>query len=303
MEFSEYQQIAARTDQKPATGNPMEDRVAMMIPMLGLSGEVGTLLTHYKRFIRDGEKYSVSTQRMEEELGDILWNVANIASKAGLSLESIATRNVRKITDRWYADTDTKSGLKLFDEGFPPAEQFPRKFKIDVQPIRLASGSSGVQLSYCGSDFGNPLSDNSREDDGYRLHDVFHLTFLALLGWSPVLRHKRFFDCKRRSRPDIDEIEDGGRAAVIEEAIAALIFVESKKNSMFDGIDTVEYGLLRNIRELTAHLEVAVVSSKQWEATILTSFRVWRALRAHGRGAIRVDLNARSISFEPLGAT
>ena len=35
---------------------------------------------------------------------------------------------------------------------------------------------------------GAALTDNAYQDDGYRFHDVFHIAFTAILGWSPVLR-------------------------------------------------------------------------------------------------------------------
>ena len=300
MEFSDYQRAAQQTDQNPLTGNEDVDLAAMILPMLGLAGEVGSLLTNYKRYIRDGEAYTVSKQRIEEELGDILWNVANIASKLQLDLDAVAARNIKKIQDRWNESSSTESSLKLFDEKFPIAQQFPRTFEIRVSSSTSASGMEQIELSLDGRPFGNKLTDNAEEEDGYRLHDVFHLTFLAQLAWSPVLRGAAFFNCKRRDDLLVDEIQDGGRAAVLEEAIAALIFTESLKNSMFNGVDTVEYNLLRTIRELTAHLEVAVVTSKQWEVAILQAFSLWRELKAAKEGYIRGDLRKREIAFFPI---
>ncbi len=295
MEFSEYQKSAEATDQAPVKG--ADDIKALILPLLGLAGESGSLLTHYKRFLRDGEAYSIFRDRIAEELGDILWNVANIATKTGLDLNDVAKKNTQKINDRWHDNANSLFGLKLFDEHFPKHEQFPRYFEIEVVSEQMSDGKMHVQLFQNGNAFGNELSDNAQVDDGYRFHDVFHLSFLAVLCWSPVLRGKAFFNCKRKSDAEIDEVQDGGRAAVIDEAIAALIFAEATKNSFFDGVETVEYGLLRTIKDLTAHLEVSVCSGKQWEHTILEGFRVWRAVRCHGKGRIVGDLNARTISF------
>jgi hypothetical protein len=69
---------------------------------------------------------------------------------------------------------------------------------------------------------GDTLTDASFVADGYRFYDVFHLAHAAVLGWSPVSRS--LLGRKRRSDPQIDEAEDGGRAIVIEEGIAALVF-------------------------------------------------------------------------------
>ena len=49
MDLKTYQARANRTDRNPAT-----DKKGMMIPLLGLAGEAGELLTEYKKFLRDG---------------------------------------------------------------------------------------------------------------------------------------------------------------------------------------------------------------------------------------------------------
>jgi len=300
MKFSEYQSLADKTDQMPlAAGDEKADLKALMIPLLGLAGETGSLLTHYKRYLRDGEGYVFFRQRIAEELGDILWNVSNIATKAKLNLDEVAKGNLAKISDRWSEQDSVQAGSKLFDESFPESERFPRTFRIEISSKPHRGGAQRTLLTYKNRPFGDELSDNAEEDDGYRLHDVFHLAFLAILGWSPVLRGKRFFDCKRKSNAMIDEIEDGGRAAVIDEAIAALMFVEAKKNRFYETVDTVEYNVLRTIKDLTAHLEVKRCTARQWETAIVGGCNVWRAIRANAAGSIVGDLTAHTVRFEP----
>ena len=68
---------------------------------------------------------------------------------------------------------------------------------------------------------GDAVTDNSWEPDGYRFHDVLHLAHAGILGWSPVLR--RMLNRKRKYDRRIDEVEDGARAAIVEEAIAKLV--------------------------------------------------------------------------------
>jgi len=297
MHFAEYQTTASETDQAPsASGDSIK---SLMIPLLGLAGESGSLLTEYKKYLRDGPAYRIFQEKIGEEIGDILWYLANIATKANLNLDEIAQRNLSKIADRWHDQKSTLFGVKLFDEGYPVHEQFPRQFEIVVETNKGRDGKPHVQLFYNKKRFGDKLTDNAYEDDGYRLHDVFHLAFLAILGWSPVMRGSHFFNCKRKSKDDVDEIQDGGRAAVIDEAISALIFLEAKKHSFFEGVNSVEYGILRTIKDLTAHLEVGRCSAKQWETAILEGFRIWRALRNHQSGTIVGDLLGQTISFVP----
>ncbi len=293
MQLSEYQNEAQKTDQNP--GSEKEDLKALIIPLLGLAGESGSLLTEYKKHLRDGPSYRVFRERIEEELGDILWYISNIATKADLNLDEIARKNLLKVSDRFHDRNSQLSGKKLFDEGFPTSEQFPRRFEVRVETVKDNKGKPRVQLFYGEKKFGHSLTDNSYEDDGYRLHDVFHLAYVAILGWSPVLR--KFFECKRKSLDDMDENEDGGRATVIDEAISALIFVEAKKLSFFENVNSVDYGILRAIKDLTAHLEVGRCSAKQWEIAILEGYRVWRLLRKHERGKVVCDLIEQKIEF------
>ena len=79
----------------------------------------------------------------------------------------------------------------------------------------------------------------------------------------------------------------------------ALMFVEAKRNSFFAGVNSVEYNLLRTIKDLTAHLEVSVCSGKQWEKTILEGFKVWRELKEHSGGKILGDLSKKTFEFIP----
>ena len=54
---------------------------------------------------------------------------------------------------------------------------------------------------------GDTLTDNVRDPDHYRFHDVFHLAYAAILHWSPVVR--ALIKQKRKSVQYIDENEDG----------------------------------------------------------------------------------------------
>ena len=97
MDFDEYQDTAALTDQF----REKHEESDLMIPLLGLAGETGTLLSEFKKKIRDRESYEGFNDRAEEELGDILWYVSNIASRLNLSLSTIASKNLQKTSERW----------------------------------------------------------------------------------------------------------------------------------------------------------------------------------------------------------
>src|SRR5215469_9493941 len=98
MDFDYYQEASIGTDQ--FADKKAKDE-GLMIPLLGIAGETGTLLAEFKKKIRDKESYEGFDEKAEEELGDILWYLSNIASRLGLSLSEIASKNLQKTHERW----------------------------------------------------------------------------------------------------------------------------------------------------------------------------------------------------------
>lgn len=286
MDFSEYQAKALETDQ---TKNAPPEH-AQLVPLLGLAGEAGQLLSEFKKRLRDGPSHIRFVDRMSEELGDILWYVANAASKFGLSLDAIANQNLLK-TQGLYSSITKPAQL---DASFKDGEKFPRSFVLSFDEYKDA-GKVEVRTSFDGVMIGAVLTDNAYEDDGYRFHDVFHAGYVAALGWSPVLR--KITNRKRRSDPRVDEVEDGGRAAVIEEGIAALVFDYARQHNFLDGIIDIDEELLRTIRGMSRHLEVATQPDTLWRRAILQGFSAWREIVKNGGGKIRVDLDTQSLTY------
>lgn len=295
MRIRDYQTKAQLTDRVP--GSTRDDK-ALMVPLLGLAGETGTLLTEYKKWLREGAAYQIFKDRIAEDLGDILWYVANIASKEGLDLETVAVENLKKLESRWLpGEGGLSCYLHLFDEEFAAREQLPREFRIEIAEVQ-SDGGVKVQMTMNDTPLGNSLTDNAYEEDGYRYHDIFHLAYAAVLGWSPVAR--KLMGCKRKSEPQVDEVEDGGRATAIEEGISALVFDYAKDHSFLEGVEEVDYGILRTIKQLTRHVEVAERSEFQWQDAILKGFAVWRKFQHYRRGVLVGNLKLRTIEFERL---
>ncbi len=286
--LDEYQQFTTRTDRNARSGIKGLDFV-----LLGLFGEVGSLLSALKKKQRDREAYSAYHDAVIEELGDTLWYFANAALRSGLTLSSIAhhapatlgdwdyhgqsgpqtfadlqrpspaftgpvandaverrlialagkvghlledwssgriagnrdllsgdlveifrallaaaddaevsleeaaRRNVVKTLGRWPETLDWGS---LFDTAFPLEEQLPRRVTI-VFSERTVAGRPYVVQQLNGVNIGSRLTDNKLEPDDYRFHDVFHLAFAAILGWSPTLR--ALLKLKRKSNPAV----------------------------------------------------------------------------------------------------
>jgi NTP pyrophosphatase (non-canonical NTP hydrolase) len=291
MDLKTYQAQALLTDQVPGTSDD-ENAAALIVPMLGLAGETGQLLSEYKKHLRDGAAHRLFKEQVGEELGDLLWYIANVASKFGLDLDQIAERNLDKVRAR-FAPTSAQAPER--DSEFPDVERLPRQMTVRLVEEPGSEPRPKVRMTINGEGIGALLGDNAYDADGYRFHDVFHLAYAAILGWSPNLR--AFLKRKRKSRPLLDEVEDGGRARIIEEGVSALAFDYARKHSFLEGVSEIDYGLLRTIESMTSHLEVGDATAADWERAILEGFAVWRQVLANNGGEILVDLDARAISY------
>lgn len=377
-----YQTQASRTDQRRAVDD------ALAFPLLGLFGEIGSLLSEVKKKQRDPVSYLGYEHSVVEEFGDVLWYLAAVASRghiplaelganldrtlsdwqsepptgltfldlqdapphrgaspspafertllslagevghlmaeheaghlehnrsalagrlvallrilrnaandAGVTLHDAAQTNLAKIFDRWPID---RTYPPLFDNGFPTAEQIPRVLTIDIEEV-TEGGRTVARLLQGDRRLGDPLTDNRQGDDDYRFHDVFHLAYATILGWSPTLR--QLLKVKRKSDPVIDEAEDGARAILIEEGIATWIFNHAQRLNLFCDITTLDYGILKSVREFVKGYEAERCPLWLWEKAILQGFNVFRAVKEHRRGRVIGDLNQRTLRFEPL---
>jgi hypothetical protein len=184
-----------------------------------------------------------------------------------------------------------------FDSNFKESEQLPKRFSINFESFliddqwRTKVTSDGVQL-------GDIINDNSKTSDYYRFHDVFHYSFAAILGWSPCTR--AMMKRKRKSNNLIDEIEDGARATITEEALSMIIFNEAKRKNYFQRANSISKTTLRIIKEMTEDFEVKARTSRQWEKAILKAYEVFRLLMANGGGRVEFDAFNKSILYKTL---
>lgn len=291
MELDDYQYRAKSSDRTKQNYEGVDLRVDVIVALLGIAGELGTLATSYKKFLRDGYGYELHESHVKEELGDILWYVATVASKFGLSLNDLAASNLAKVGERWLQPDELPSNN--YDASYD--EKIPRQFTIEIKEETHADRIKAV-MYLNGTRLGDPLTDNSDEPDDYRFHDVFHLAFLANLGWSPVIR--KLMGKKRRSVQIVDEVQDGGRAIVIEEGVVAYAFEYGMRNGMLESAKAIDYEVLRTIKDLTSRLEVATQTPKTWEDAIRDGFKIFSQVKAKRGGVVKCDLDARRIDFE-----
>lgn len=216
------------------------------------------------------------------------------ANDAEVSLDKAAKLNMAKVLDRWPIE---RKWSMHFDEEFDEDEQLPRQITLTFKEKEI-NGKQYVLQQCRGINIGDRLTDNRTEKDDYRFHDVFHLAYAAILGWSPVLRS--LFKVKRKSNLDIDENQDGARAILIEEGISTWIFNYGTRHGYLEDFESIDYALLKAIREFVKGYEVEERPLWQWEQSILEGFRIFRELRSHRGGVVSADLKAHKIEFETL---
>jgi NTP pyrophosphatase (non-canonical NTP hydrolase) len=285
LEFASLQQQLSVPQDQPSP--------AFENTLLKLAGEVGLLMTDYQAGYLTTNRAALSGRLIA-----IFRALVHAATEAGVTLEQAAQENLAKIFDRWPLD---KAYPTLFDADYPPEEQLPRSLSIEVLEREVAAKSYVFQ-SCNGVNIGDRLTDNIIKPDDYRFHDVFHYAYAAVLGWSPVTRS--LLRLKRKSRPDIDEGQDGARATLVEEGIATWIFGQAKELDLFAGMKPrdLSFGLLKSVRRFVAGYEPERWPLWLWEEAIIDGYEAFRFLKENRRGRLRLDLNRRRLIVEELVA-
>ncbi|MEB3791655.1 hypothetical protein [Acinetobacter sp. IK40] len=213
-------------------------------------------------------------------------------------LKKIINTNSKKIKNDNFDWDKIKSEYpdieKTFDHSFPEDEQLPHKIKIEF--VQRSSGR--IHMKYGNVFLGDPLTDNHKDKDNYRYHDVFHISYAAILHWSPVFRS--LLKRKRKSKPDFDENEDSGRAIVVEEGISAWIFNQAKEYNYFENPKDISTKLIKNVQLFVKGYEVENCPPALWKKAIYEGFKVFRELTKYKVGIINIDLMNRSIEFEKI---
>ncbi|MEM5371002.1 nucleoside triphosphate pyrophosphohydrolase family protein [Paraburkholderia azotifigens] len=264
------------------------ERPSRAVSLMGLVGEVGDLHSMMKKLLLQKDNPLFRTE-LREEFGDLLWYLTSLASLYEIPLAEIAKANAEKAESLY-----SEGSVNVFDSGFAPDERLPRRFVVNFYEKPLER-SLYVKVSVNDVVIGDALTDNSHEDDGYRYHDVFHLAYAAVLGWSPVCRS--LLKCKRKSNAKIDEVEDGARAAVIEEAVSILVFNQAEERGWYVDRSSIDIGLLKTIRRMVTGLEVRTCTAKQWQLAICQGYAVFRELKRNGGGDVTVDLDKQRITY------
>lgn len=114
MEFMDYQRAAHRTAKYPVprftVGSGADEHTEAapyVYPAMGLSGEAGEVANKVKKLMRDflGQhgsfEYDAHLDKIKDELGDVLWYVAELATVFDWNLGRIAEANLLKLGSRY----------------------------------------------------------------------------------------------------------------------------------------------------------------------------------------------------------
>ena len=105
MDINKYQEVIKEFAIYPGAGKGGFEEVNYLV--LGLTSEAGEVAGKWKKFIRDG---NLDQQQFLHEIGDVLWYITQLCSSAGVSVESLAESNYKKLAKRLETNTIKGSG-------------------------------------------------------------------------------------------------------------------------------------------------------------------------------------------------
>lgn len=103
MEINEYQKAALRT-----ANSEMSDDL-ILNGILGLCGEAGEVSDHIKKYMFQG--HELDQDKLVNELGDVCWYIAILASGLNVDLETVMKKNIEKLQRRYPDGFDTERSL------------------------------------------------------------------------------------------------------------------------------------------------------------------------------------------------
>lgn len=94
MNFSEYQKAVMIT-----SGPAITKKEAIVLSALGICGEGGEVADLIKKHLF--HCHDLPTNKLQEELGDVLWYIARMCNALNLSMEHVALMNIFKLKKRY----------------------------------------------------------------------------------------------------------------------------------------------------------------------------------------------------------
>jgi len=272
--FIDYSAASKDTDQFKTD----DDKSSIMYSLFSIKEEVDEVYRLALKEDLEGKLSNFFDEKVGKKLGNILWYTSSIANRLDFNFNNIAKKNLERCENRWRTID--------YDKDYDNTESLPKKFMIRFKELKDRDKKVITSLKVYHDlewiQMGDRIDDNAHIVDDYKYHDILHIAYVAYLGWSPVIR--RMFKRKRKSKPEIDRVEDGARAANLEEALTAFVFEYAKRNDMFKGQDSLDIKLLKTVERLVKSLEVHSIPPKQWEKAIIHGYKVLEQLSENKGG-------------------
>ena len=109
MTASEYQHLAARTLIDGPDFEIPDNEIMLVWNAIGLAGEAGEVAELVKKGVF--HRHGVDREKLAKELGDVLWYVAALCTKASLDMGEVMQANIDKLRERYpngYSSEDSK---------------------------------------------------------------------------------------------------------------------------------------------------------------------------------------------------
>lgn len=107
MRMNEYQALARRTSN--TNGPELASYDKLINGVMGLCGEAGECIDVVKKMMF--QQHELDTDKLIEELGDVLWYCAELATGLGVTLEEVAQRNIDKLRRRYPEGFDAERSM------------------------------------------------------------------------------------------------------------------------------------------------------------------------------------------------
>ncbi len=140
MNFKQYSEDAAKTVSE--TGNLNLDNYHMMF---GMVTEVAECVDAFKKDLAYNKP--VDWVNVQEELGDLMWYVANFCTLNGLDLEKILNQNTAKLKARYPNQFESEKAINrdlnrereiLEELGYQENKKLP--INLEIQDLNITQG-------------------------------------------------------------------------------------------------------------------------------------------------------------------
>lgn len=102
-DFNNYQALAQRT------ANRIKKKDKVINGLMGLNGEAGEAIDIMKKHLFQG--HDLDKEKIMDELGDVLWYIAETCSGLGVTMEDLAKQNIEKLVKRYPDGFDSDKSI------------------------------------------------------------------------------------------------------------------------------------------------------------------------------------------------